>query len=181
LLPSVRTPRPPLAVLHGVGLQGEDEVLHRGDADAGDGEEHESQRPDRRLGEGDAGGPGRRDDAGGHIRALLAEGPDDPGDHRGDHEYAADAEDRQDDLEVGAPEHVSGVVHLQRLQGEHAGQHEQGAEAQQHQGPVVPDCAEALLEAHRGGVAFHRLPGGPEAEQVERDAGGGEDQGGDGQ
>jgi hypothetical protein len=54
-------------------------------------------------------------------------------------------------------------------------------EAHPGQRPVVPDCREALLEAHRSGVAFDDLAGGLEREQVDRDADDGEDQRGDSQ
>jgi hypothetical protein len=43
----------PLAVLHGVGLEGEDQVLHSGDAGAVHGEEDQGQHQDRRRGERD--------------------------------------------------------------------------------------------------------------------------------
>jgi hypothetical protein len=109
----------------------------------------QGQRQDRRRGERDPDGAQRRDHAGGHVGALLAEGLDDLGDRRGHQEHGARADHREHDLVVGAAEHVASVVDLEGLQGEHAGQHEQGADAEQDERPVVPDRADALLQAHR--------------------------------
>jgi hypothetical protein len=91
------------------------------------------------------------------------------------------ADDREHDLVVGVPQYVAGVVDLEGPQGEHAGQREHRAEAEQDKWPVMSDCAETLLQAHRSGVALHDLAGGPEADQVERDPHDGQDQCGDGQ